>query len=74
MHKLITTLWRSLRGPLQWRILYFFHAKFLVGAGLLRLLAVAHRKVARGELRTQIMRVEAWWADLAAGRASTRKR
>jgi 8-oxo-dGTP diphosphatase len=31
MHKLITTLWRSLRGPLQWRILYFFHAKFMVG-------------------------------------------
>lgn len=31
MHKLITTLWRSLRGPLQWRILYFAHAKFMVG-------------------------------------------
>lgn len=31
MHGLIPTLWRSLRGPLQWRILYLVHAKFMVG-------------------------------------------
>jgi 8-oxo-dGTP diphosphatase len=31
VHRLITALWRSLRGSLQWRILYLVHARFMVG-------------------------------------------
>lgn len=31
VHRLVTALWRSLRGPLQWRILYLVHARFMVG-------------------------------------------
>jgi len=29
--KLIARLWHLLRGPLQWRIQWFVHAKFMVG-------------------------------------------
>jgi 8-oxo-dGTP diphosphatase len=31
VHRLIAALWRSLPGPLQWRILYLVHARFMVG-------------------------------------------
>ncbi|MFE2296336.1 NUDIX hydrolase [Streptomyces sp. NPDC059452] len=31
MKQLVARLWRLLRGPLQWRILWFAHAKFMVG-------------------------------------------
>ncbi|MET9293335.1 NUDIX domain-containing protein [Streptomyces sp. NPDC003077] len=31
MKKIIARLWRSIRGPAQWRILWFAHAKFMVG-------------------------------------------
>lgn len=31
MKRLITLLWRAIRGPLQWRVLWFAHAKFMVG-------------------------------------------
>jgi 8-oxo-dGTP diphosphatase len=31
MKKLIAGLWRIIRGPMQWRVLWFAHAKFMVG-------------------------------------------
>lgn len=31
MKRLIARLWRLIRGPLQWRVLWFAHAKFMVG-------------------------------------------
>ncbi|MFJ3904849.1 NUDIX domain-containing protein [Streptomyces sp. NPDC090025] len=31
MKRLVTRLWRLIRGPLQWRVLWFAHAKFMVG-------------------------------------------
>ncbi|MFE1553459.1 NUDIX domain-containing protein [Streptomyces sp. NPDC058734] len=37
MHKLIARLWRIIRGPLQWRVLWLAHAKFMVGVtGIVR--------------------------------------
>ncbi|MFJ6213774.1 NUDIX domain-containing protein [Streptomyces sp. NPDC092296] len=31
MNKLIARLWKVIRGPMQWRILWLAHAKFMVG-------------------------------------------
>ncbi|MCZ1009425.1 NUDIX domain-containing protein [Streptomyces lydicus] len=31
MKRLLARLWRLIRGPLQWRVLWFAHAKFMVG-------------------------------------------
>ncbi|WP_416970262.1 NUDIX domain-containing protein [Streptomyces sp. 4F14] len=31
MKRLVARLWRLIRGPLQWRILWLAHAKFMVG-------------------------------------------
>ncbi|MFF4530451.1 NUDIX domain-containing protein [Streptomyces sp. NPDC001407] len=31
MKQIIARLWRIIRGPMQWRILWFAHAKFMVG-------------------------------------------
>lgn len=31
MERLAARLWRIIRGPLQWRLLWFWHAKFMVG-------------------------------------------
>ncbi|MEU6482944.1 NUDIX domain-containing protein [Streptomyces sp. NPDC046887] len=31
MKRLIARLWRLIRGPLQWRVLWLAHAKFMVG-------------------------------------------
>ncbi|MFJ4869003.1 NUDIX domain-containing protein [Streptomyces sp. NPDC088757] len=31
MKRVVARLWRLVRGPLQWRILWFAHAKFMVG-------------------------------------------
>lgn len=31
MKRLVTALWRLIRGPLQWRVLWLAHAKFMVG-------------------------------------------
>ncbi|MCX5396875.1 NUDIX domain-containing protein [Streptomyces sp. NBC_00102] len=31
MHRLVARLWRLIRGPLQWRVLWLAHAKFNVG-------------------------------------------
>jgi len=31
MKRLILSVWRAIRGPLQWRVLWFAHAKFMVG-------------------------------------------
>ncbi|MEV7154223.1 NUDIX domain-containing protein [Streptomyces misionensis] len=31
MKRLILPVWRAIRGPLQWRILWLAHAKFMVG-------------------------------------------
>jgi ADP-ribose pyrophosphatase YjhB (NUDIX family) len=31
MKKIIATVWRMIRGPLQWRVLWIAHAKFMVG-------------------------------------------
>ncbi|MFF4146654.1 NUDIX domain-containing protein [Streptomyces sp. NPDC001698] len=37
MKRLITPVWRAIRGPLQWRVLWFAHAKFMVGVtGIVR--------------------------------------
>jgi ADP-ribose pyrophosphatase YjhB (NUDIX family) len=37
MHTLIARIWRTLRGPLQWRILWLAHAKFMAGVtGIVR--------------------------------------
>ncbi|MCX5398493.1 NUDIX domain-containing protein [Streptomyces sp. NBC_00102] len=31
MKRIVAKLWRLIRGPLQWRVLWFAHAKFMVG-------------------------------------------
>ncbi|MFD1547036.1 NUDIX domain-containing protein [Nonomuraea guangzhouensis] len=31
MKNLVARLWRLIRGPLQWRVLWLWHAKFMVG-------------------------------------------
>jgi 8-oxo-dGTP pyrophosphatase MutT (NUDIX family) len=31
MHRILFRLWRLIRGPLQWRVLYVFHARFIIG-------------------------------------------
>ncbi|MFJ4921917.1 NUDIX domain-containing protein [Streptomyces sp. NPDC088725] len=31
LNRLIACLWRVIRGPMQWRVLWFAHAKFMVG-------------------------------------------
>ncbi|MBJ7907121.1 NUDIX domain-containing protein [Streptomyces sp. NPDC003656] len=31
MKRVVARLWRSIRGPVQWRILWFANAKFMVG-------------------------------------------
>lgn len=31
MKNLVARLWRLIRGPLQWRLLWLWHAKFMVG-------------------------------------------
>nr|WP_055502080.1 NUDIX domain-containing protein [Nonomuraea pusilla] len=31
MEHLVARLWRLIRGPLQWRLLWLWHAKFMVG-------------------------------------------
>ncbi|EST31600.1 NUDIX domain-containing protein [Streptomyces roseochromogenus] len=37
MKKLIARIWRIIRGPVQWRILWLAHAKFMVGVtGIVR--------------------------------------
>jgi 8-oxo-dGTP diphosphatase len=37
MNRLIARLWRSLRGPAQWRVLWLAHAKFMIGVtGIVR--------------------------------------
>ncbi|MFI7126020.1 NUDIX domain-containing protein [Nonomuraea sp. NPDC050153] len=37
MTHLLTRVWRLIRGPLQWRLLWLWHAKFMVGVtGIVR--------------------------------------
>lgn len=37
MYRLVTRLWRSIAGPLQWRLLWVGHAKFIIGVtGIVR--------------------------------------
>lgn len=37
MHTLIARLWRTIRGPAQWRVLWLAHATFMVGVtGIVR--------------------------------------
>ena len=37
MKNLVARLWRLIRGPLQWRLLWLWHAKFMVGVtGIVR--------------------------------------
>lgn len=37
MNRLLTRLWRALRGSLQWRVLWLAHAKFMIGVtGIVR--------------------------------------
>ena len=31
MKRLVARVWRALRGPMQWRVLWLAHAKFMVG-------------------------------------------
>ena len=31
MKRIIARMWKLIRGPLQWRILWFAHAKFMIG-------------------------------------------
>ncbi|MGW1009022.1 NUDIX domain-containing protein [Streptomyces termitum] len=31
MKRFVARVWRLIRGPLQWRVLWFAHAKFMVG-------------------------------------------
>ncbi|MGI5273104.1 NUDIX domain-containing protein [Nonomuraea sp. CA-218870] len=31
MNSLVVRLWRLIRGPLQWRLLWLWHAKFMIG-------------------------------------------
>ncbi|MEV1093537.1 hypothetical protein AB0J19_37595, partial [Streptomyces microflavus] len=30
MKRIIARMWKLIRGPLQWRILWFAHAKFMI--------------------------------------------
>lgn len=54
MHTLIARIWRAIRGPLQWRILWLAHAKFMVGVtGIVRddqdrVLLLRHRMWPKG--------------------------
>jgi ADP-ribose pyrophosphatase YjhB (NUDIX family) len=49
MKRLIARLWRMIRGPLQWRVLWLAHSKFMVGVtgvvrdGEGRVLLLRHR-------------------------------
>ena len=49
MKRLVARVWRALRGPLQWRVLWLAHAKFMVGVtgvvrdGQGRVLLLRHR-------------------------------
>lgn len=37
MNRMLTRLWRLIRGPLQWRVLWLAHAKFMIGVtGIVR--------------------------------------
>jgi len=37
MHRLLARSWRLIRGPLQWRVLWLAHAKFMIGVtGIVR--------------------------------------
>lgn len=31
MKRIVARLWKLIRGPLQWRVLWFAHAKFMIG-------------------------------------------
>ncbi|MFH8220442.1 NUDIX domain-containing protein [Streptomyces sp. NPDC018057] len=31
MKRIVARMWKLIRGPLQWRVLWFAHAKFMVG-------------------------------------------
>ncbi|MDT0446529.1 NUDIX domain-containing protein [Streptomyces johnsoniae] len=31
MKRIIARIWKLIRGPLQWRVLWFAHAKFMIG-------------------------------------------
>jgi 8-oxo-dGTP diphosphatase len=51
---LIAALWRLIRGPLQWRLLWLWHAKFMIGAtGVVR----------DGEGRVLLLRHRMWPPD-----------
>ncbi|MDT0447318.1 NUDIX hydrolase [Streptomyces johnsoniae] len=49
MKRLVARLWRMIRGPVQWRVLWLAHAKFMVGVtgvvrdGEGRMLLLRHR-------------------------------
>lgn len=54
MKTLIARLWRLIRGPLQWRVLWLWHAKFMVGVtGIVR----------DGEGRVLLLRHRMWPPD-----------
>jgi ADP-ribose pyrophosphatase YjhB (NUDIX family) len=54
MTKLIARLWRLIRGPLQWRLLWLWHAKFMIGVtGIVR----------DGEGRVLLLRHRMWPPD-----------
>jgi 8-oxo-dGTP diphosphatase len=37
MHRLLARIWHLIRGPLQWRVLWLAHAKFMIGVtGIVR--------------------------------------
>ncbi len=37
MKRIVARAWKLIRGPLQWRVLWFAHAKFMVGVtGIVR--------------------------------------
>lgn len=51
MKKLIAMVWRLIRGPIQWRVLWIFHAKFMIGVtGIVR----------DGEGRVLLLRHRLW--------------
>ena len=54
MKNLVARLWRLIRGPLQWRLLWLWHAKFMVGVtGIVR----------DGEGRVLLLRHRMWPPD-----------
>ena len=54
MKTIIARLWRLIRGPLQWRVLWLWHAKFMVGVtGIVR----------DGEGRVLLLRHRMWPPD-----------